>query len=168
VHRYADVGLSGQWKIAFFVDHRFTLEPPMRPSAFSKKIVFQRELADLRVQLLDVNLLGFHAAAVEGGDHVFQKLLLPARSATLPLNAGEWFRRERRAKICSYSEGFFAFDGADSSHRGLSDYPRPALRSSRVTPLMVGIIEILSQDVVANRDVRQAISEAFRDMKRCV
>lgn len=75
--------------------------------------------------LLNVHFLGFHAASVGRRYRVFQQLRFPGRDLIgmnvklfgqlcdreftadreqryLRLNAGEWFRRERLAKICSF------------------------------------------------------------------
>lgn len=54
-----------------------------------------------------------------------------AVSATFALNAGEWFRRVRRATICCCSEGSFAFDGSGVITYAAADYPRPPLTALR-------------------------------------
>ena len=46
--------LSAQRQFVVAVDHRFALSRPALPSAAGQKIVLQRQLADLRVQRLQV------------------------------------------------------------------------------------------------------------------
>ncbi len=45
------IGLARKRKVVLTINNRFPFGPPTRPSAFSKKIAFQREQADLCVKL---------------------------------------------------------------------------------------------------------------------